>query len=183
MFRPIPIPILGMAALTLVGPTRALGQSEASVPIHAAVELALGTVAVGQGPGVSDMAAVRVHRGGWGLRLRMRGWDGDRRHQTSCWWYCDPTESFSENAILLERGVTVSPGMKLFLSAGPGHLSGRRFQGATTNLESLSKGVFAFGLSSHLSITRMLQFTPALVGHAGPDGTAVALAFGLALGY
>lgn len=174
--------MVAMAALTLVGPARTAAQPEASIPIHAAVELALGTLAVGQSGGLSGKAAFRVHRGGWGIRLRGRAWDGDRREPRSCWWYCGASESFSETAVLLERGVTPSPGVKLFFGAGPGRLSGRRFEGPGADLDDVSETVIAFGLSSHLSITRFLQFTPAVVGHVGPDGTVAALTFGLALG-
>ncbi len=149
------------------------------------VELGLGVGTAGHGGGLSGKFAVRVIPRTWGIGVKLMGMDGARRRAspTICFIFCDPIESFTEKSVLIHRRIVTSGGSRIYIGAGVGRLTGRRFIGSSTEFDT---NVSELGMSFEASISvppgAGIRLALAAQGHIGPGGVTASFTVGVAVG-
>ena len=115
----------------------------------------------------------------WGLGVRLMGMDGARRGTG----LFRPIESFREKSVLIHRRIDMFDGLRLYVGAGVGRLTGRRFIGSGTVMDrDVSELGLSFEASAYVNPGRLVRFAAALNGHVGSGGVVLGLTFGLAFG-
>jgi hypothetical protein len=165
-------------------PAHATGQDE-SPAFGLSGELGVGLALKGGGLGsFGGKAAARVHVGSgeWAVGVRAMGGDGERRRESPCFLWCEPIETYTETAALLYRIVPLSEGgSAVYVGAGVGHLSGRRFIGSSTELEDLSETGLSLEAALH-SPRGGARVVLAVQGYVGSGGPLAVATIGLGLG-
>ena len=165
-----------LLALALV-PSSAVSQD--TFPLS--VELGLGKGYAGHGMGFSGKASVRVIPRTWGLGVRLMGMDGARRGGTSSFWR--PIEVFTEKSVLIHRRIVTSTGSRIYIGAGVGRLSGRRFIGSSTEFD---KDVSELGMSVEASASvppgDSVRLALSTHGHFGPGGVTAGFTISVVFG-
>ena len=169
----------GILLLALaVMPSSAVSQDTSPLSI----ELGLGLGYAGHGGGLSGKVAVRVIPRTWGIGVRLMAMDGARRGGRG-FLFGGPIESFTEKSVLIHRRIVTSAGTRIYIGAGVGRLSGRRFIGSSTEFE---KDVSELGMSVEASAFvppgDRVRLAVSAHGHFGPGGVTAGFTVGVAFG-
>ncbi len=178
--------LIGIGMIASLTSSAARAQTPADVGGTAfplSVELGLGPGYAGHGVGWGGKISVRFMPRTWGLGVRLMAMDGARRRASSCFIFCNPIESFTEKSVLIHRRIDMFDGLRFYVGAGVGRLTGRRFIGSSTVFDrDVSELGLSFEASAYVNPGRLVRFAAALNGHVASGGVALGLTFGLAFG-
>ncbi len=173
-----------LASLLLLGmPSGAMAQSDAAALAFSG-DLGLGLAVPTGAASISfgGKAGLRAHldSGAWAIGVRIMAAGGERRQTGGI--FGSAAEQSTETAALLYRARRSSDDKSaLYLGAGVGRLSSRRFMGSSSELEDVSGVGLAFEAALHAP-ARGLSFVFAAQGYAGGGGPLLLETVGVGFG-
>jgi hypothetical protein len=173
-------PVFALVLVLVSMPVGAAGQNS----LRPSGDVGLGVTRAGHGVGLGGKFSVRATPGAWGIGVRLMVMDGARRRLLDCSVFCNPWESLRERSLLVYRRIDTPAGARLYLGAGVGRLTGRKFIGSSTDFDpNVREYGASFEVSYYFARTgdAISRFATTANGHIGRGGASIQLTIGFGL--
>ena len=147
-------------------------------------DVGVGLTRAGHGVGLGGKFSLRATPGAWGIGVRLMVMDGARRTILDCSVFCAPRESLRERSLLVYRRIDTPAGARLYLGAGVGRLTGRKFIGSSTDFDpNVREYGASFEAAYYFARTgdAISRFATTANGHIGRGGASIQLTIGFGL--